>query len=389
VSTPSLHEINESFKVQVADTDFDVRIVEEVAKGFAKDACLVECAEDNQSQYSLPSEMQDDEPLVNAYVEQLHEDLATKINEESNHRSTRPKHKASSQAKCLGPYRVRSTSGGGTQGAKNSATSSGHSSVRGRQVKKKIVVPSIRGIKKIARLSEVERNDLIRALKRDKQQRTAKLAKEDKSKSQAKQGTSLTTGSGSNSNSHNKPNNSKEYRSWLVLHGDSRCVQEDLEELGETVGLKCSNRFDVLAKGRGSGGLGAGEKRREIRRLISESKVDILCLQESKLEVVDIGLIRFLWGSEEVDFSFISSVGASGGIITIWNPRVVHVWYSMAKASCLIISGQFISNNVNFFLANVYAPCNDADRVLLWNDLSAFLQQHLQSAGCVVGDFNA
>ncbi|GAU51648.1 hypothetical protein TSUD_414700 [Trifolium subterraneum] len=92
-------------------------------------------------------------------------------------------------------------------------------------------------------------------------------------------------------------------------------------------------------------GLGAVEKRRELRRLISERRVDVLCIQESKMEVVEESLIRYLWGSDS-----------------------------------------FIKDNVDFFLANVYAPCESVGRVNLWN---GFLQQHQQVAGCVLGDFNA
>ena len=64
-------------------------------------------------------------------------------------------------------------------------------------------------------------------------------------------------------------------------------------------------------------GLGAVEKKRAIRKLCLEKRLNILCIQESKLEVVDIDLIRFLWGSDVVNFSFQPSVGASGGIITM------------------------------------------------------------------------
>jgi exonuclease III len=135
-------------------------------------------------------------------------------------------------------------------------------------------------------------------------------------------------------------------------------------------------------------GLGAVEKRIELQRLIAERRVDVLCIQESKMEVVEESLIRYLWGSDSVNFSFIPSIGASGGIITIWDPCVLNVWSSIVKMHCLIVIGQFIEDNVDFFLANVYAPCESTGRVNLWNGLDGFLQQHRQMAGCVLGDFN-
>ncbi|GAU13437.1 hypothetical protein TSUD_127330 [Trifolium subterraneum] len=73
-------------------------------------------------------------------------------------------------------------------------------------------------------------------------------------------------------------------------------------------------------------GFGAVEKRREIRRLISEKRPDVFCLHETKLEAVDDVLCRSLWGSAMVQYSFKLSVGASGGIITMWDASAVHVW---------------------------------------------------------------
>jgi len=59
--------------------------------------------------------------------------------------------------------------------------------------------------------------------------------------------------------------------------------------------------------------LGGFEKRSEIKRLVSDKKPFVLCLQETKQCTVDDLLIRAIWGNSSVGYSFISSVGASGG----------------------------------------------------------------------------
>jgi hypothetical protein len=106
------------------------------------------------------------------------------------------------------------------------------------------------------------------------------------------------------------------------------------------------------------------------------------------LEVVDVNLIRFLWGSDEVEFSFQPLVGASGGIITMWDPRVVRVLSSMSLSHALIITGIFVKENINFCLANVYAPCDYMGRSVLWNNLESKILHFSQAAWCVLGDFN-
>jgi hypothetical protein len=100
------------------------------------------------------------------------------------------------------------------------------------------------------------------------------------------------------------------------------------------------------------------------------------------LEVVDVDLIRFLWGSDDVEFSFQPSVGASGGIITMWDPRVVRVLSSMSLSHALIITGIFVKENINFFLANVYAPCDYTGRSILWNNLESKILHFSQAAWC-------
>ncbi|GAU46455.1 hypothetical protein TSUD_402220 [Trifolium subterraneum] len=135
-------------------------------------------------------------------------------------------------------------------------------------------------------------------------------------------------------------------------------------------------------------GLGAGEKRREVRRLIMEKRPDVFCLQETKLEVVDDALCRSLWGSETVQYSYKPAVGASRGIITMWDASTVNVWMSVTMSHCLLVKGKFIKNNVDFVLTNVYAPCDNRGRLFLWNELSGMIQRFSSVVWCVLGDFN-
>ncbi|GAU35536.1 hypothetical protein TSUD_155670 [Trifolium subterraneum] len=255
-------------------------------------------------------------------------------------------------------------------------------------------------LKKIARLSEVDRNALIRSLKKSNKKKGPQHA--SKATSGNKQGTFLSGGSDQRSNS----NSSLDWKNWVTLHGNTEEVVADIVDIGKVIGVECSNSFQVLSKGgsRGGGpregvvmkifsfnirGLGAVEKRREVRRLISERRPDVFCIQETKLEVVDNFLCRSLWGSDVVAFSFKPSVGASGGILTMWDTNKLDVWTTINMSSCLIVHGKFVEDHAEFWLANVYAPCNSEGRALLWNDLSDKIQRNSNVAWCVLGDFNA
>jgi endonuclease/exonuclease/phosphatase family metal-dependent hydrolase len=61
-------------------------------------------------------------------------------------------------------------------------------------------------------------------------------------------------------------------------------------------------------------GLNKGDKRLKVRNLIRQWKADIICLQETKLEFISNSLVRGLWGCHFVDWCYLASHEASGGI---------------------------------------------------------------------------
>jgi len=66
-------------------------------------------------------------------------------------------------------------------------------------------------------------------------------------------------------------------------------------------------------------------------------------------------------------------VGASGGLFILWDPTMVEVWSSVSMEHVLIIHGRSLQNNDEFYLLNIYAPCDDGAKQLLWNALSVYL----------------
>ena len=106
-------------------------------------------------------------------------------------------------------------------------------------------------------------------------------------------------------------------------------------------------------------GLGIFEKRREVCHLVREKKKPfIICIQETKLSVFDFTVCKSLWGDEYVDFSFQPSVGASGGLVSMWDTNEVEVWSSMSFDHVLMILGCFVKTGEQFAVFNVYAPCD-------------------------------
>ena len=70
-------------------------------------------------------------------------------------------------------------------------------------------------------------------------------------------------------------------------------------------------------------GLNEGNKRLRIRNLLQDWKVDIVCLQETKFFSLSRRLVRSLWRCNYVDWVCLDSCGESGGILILWDKRVV------------------------------------------------------------------
>lgn len=107
----------------------------------------------------------------------------------------------------------------------------------------------------------------------------------------------------------------------------------------------------------------------EVRRLVREKNPFVLCIQESKLSVVDDVLIKSIWEDAPSDYSYQPSVGASGGLVTVWDSSRIDVWFCMSFGHMMVINGKVILTAEEFVIINVYAPCDAVSKTTLWEKL--------------------
>jgi len=136
-------------------------------------------------------------------------------------------------------------------------------------------------------------------------------------------------------------------------------------------------------------GLGGFEKRREVCILVKEKQPFILCIQETKLSVVDSVICKSLWGDDTVEYSYQPSIGSSGGLVTLWDVNEVTVTTTISFEHVLVTIGRFLKTNECFVLFNVYAPCDVSRQQVLWDNISVKLNSYVGHNICICGDFNA
>jgi len=69
-------------------------------------------------------------------------------------------------------------------------------------------------------------------------------------------------------------------------------------------------------------GLNSDKKWDSIRDKITESRCDIICLQETKREHIDLQFIKHFCPNGFGSFEFLPYVGASRGILTVWKSHL-------------------------------------------------------------------
>lgn len=67
-------------------------------------------------------------------------------------------------------------------------------------------------------------------------------------------------------------------------------------------------------------GVGKRAKRKEVKEYVKKFRVDLCCIQETKLSKMEEPICRAIWGNNSYDWVCKEAEGTTGGILTIWNP---------------------------------------------------------------------
>ncbi|KAL8518367.1 hypothetical protein ACS0TY_009664 [Phlomoides rotata] len=86
-------------------------------------------------------------------------------------------------------------------------------------------------------------------------------------------------------------------------------------------------------------GTNSCRKRKEIKHLIFETKADMVCIQETKREVVNKDFCNSFWPDKDFRWVYSGSNGASGGLITMWKNSVFSLENQWGVAGALAIQG--------------------------------------------------
>jgi hypothetical protein len=116
-------------------------------------------------------------------------------------------------------------------------------------------------------------------------------------------------------------------------------------------------------------------------------KVDIVCFQETKLMSISNTFVHSLWDSPHVDWRYLASRGASGGILLLWDRRAVSRIDSCLGNFVVACKFKNVDDGLEWAFAGVYGPNRDNLRWRLWEELAGLISIW-EVPWCIGRDFN-
>ena len=72
-------------------------------------------------------------------------------------------------------------------------------------------------------------------------------------------------------------------------------------------------------------GANDSSKRKVIKAMIRSQRVDLFCLQETKIQAMTQGLVRSLGIGRFLDWGILDAHGSAGGLLICWDKRTLEV----------------------------------------------------------------
>ncbi|CAN6343421.1 unnamed protein product [Urochloa humidicola] len=123
-------------------------------------------------------------------------------------------------------------------------------------------------------------------------------------------------------------------------------------------------------------------------RLAIHTHPTLVCFQETKLTSIDnFKAATFLPQPLASSFTYLPSLGASGGVLTAWDLAVLSLTSSTLHQYSLTTTFQATAFDLAFTVTNCYAPCLPAEKPSFLQELST-VSSLVCGAWVLLGDFN-
>ena len=134
-------------------------------------------------------------------------------------------------------------------------------------------------------------------------------------------------------------------------------------------------------------GANDSSKRKIIKNYIRNQRVDLMCIQETRIQEMSEGIVRNLGSGRFLDSRALNAEGAAGGILICWDKRVLEILDWEEGQFSLSCRFKTIENGATWVFTGVYGPFTKVEREGMWEELGA-IRGLWDDPWCLGGDFN-
>jgi exonuclease III len=121
-------------------------------------------------------------------------------------------------------------------------------------------------------------------------------------------------------------------------------------------------------------GLNDAGKRISISNFKKNWKLDVVCLQETKMDNFESGFIQSMWVGPFTGWVTLPTASTSSGILLMWDKCIVDCLYVVVGTFSLSCKFLSVLDQFVWAFSGVYGPNADPDRNFLWEELSGIIR---------------
>lgn len=133
-------------------------------------------------------------------------------------------------------------------------------------------------------------------------------------------------------------------------------------------------------------GLNSPTRRSSIYQVVVAASPNIICFQETKLEIVTLEIVRHCLGNKFENYFFLLAEGTRGGILLAWDEPVVRLSDAHTTDYTLTTLVKPVEGQ-EWWITGVYGPQLDSDKVKLLEEMLDIRDLHA-GPWVIADDFN-
>ena len=128
-------------------------------------------------------------------------------------------------------------------------------------------------------------------------------------------------------------------------------------------------------------------KRSVIKGFLISNRVDLVCFQETKVQQMNVGMVRSLGVGRYLNWIALDAEGSAGGILLLWDKRRISLEDSVAGSFSVSCWFRMAEDGFQWVFSGVYGPIDKRYRESFWEELGS-IRGLWDNPWCVGGDFN-